>query len=228
MFESTNPVLKSCFPEGDTKTWKGAQKRPKTAGRLFIDSMDAMIELLNTKVRRVHSVDFVLSRAPTQRVAHSSFTCQTDSLPPSSTPCPRLCPTPHLSHPPSPSSSPLTNSSFSHHPSTQVPSYVRCIKPNQTRSSHKIEDELMQHQVQYLGLVENVRVRRAGYCFRETYKDFLWRYRILSKTTYVGVHTHTHTHTHAHTHKLTLATPSHCYGHSQVPLVAGFGQGRVH
>jgi myosin-1 len=36
----------------------------------------------------------------------------------------------------------------------------------------------------YLGLVENVRVRRAGYCFRESHKDFFWRYKCLSEKTY--------------------------------------------
>ena len=39
-------------------------------------------------------------------------------------------------------------------------------------------------QVQYLGLVENVRVRRAGFCFREIIEDFFWRYKLLSPRTY--------------------------------------------
>jgi hypothetical protein len=38
-----------------------------------------------------------------------------------------------------------------------------------------IDEELFRHQVKYLGLLENVRVRRAGFCFRETFKHFLWR-----------------------------------------------------
>jgi myosin-1 len=67
---------------------------------------------------------------------------------------------------------------------SKVPSYVRCIKPNHQKASHKIDDELFRHQIKYLGLEENVRVRRAGFCFRETYTDFFWRYRMLSKTTY--------------------------------------------
>jgi len=62
---------------------------------------------------------------------------------------------------------------------TKVPSYIRCIKPNHTKSPGRVDDELFRHQVKYLGLLENVRVRRAGFCFRETYKHFLWRYRIL-------------------------------------------------
>ena len=35
-------------------------------------------------------------------------------------------------------------------------------------------------QVRCLGLVENVIVRRAGFCYRETYATFLERYKILS------------------------------------------------
>jgi hypothetical protein len=53
--------------------------------------------------------------------------------------------------------------------------YIRCIKPNHTKSAGVIDEELFRHQVKYLGLLENVRVRRAGFCFRETYKHFLWR-----------------------------------------------------
>lgn len=114
MYSCDHAVLKECFPGGDEKTWVGAQKRPLTAGRLFVNSMDEMIKILNTK----------------------------------------------------------------------VPSYVRCIKPNHTKRALHIDDELLEHQVKYLGLLENVRVRRAGYCFRETYKDFFWRFRMLSPTTY--------------------------------------------
>ncbi|EDQ87053.1 uncharacterized protein MONBRDRAFT_33469 [Monosiga brevicollis MX1] len=116
MFESTNPVIKACFPEGDEKTWAGASKRPPTAGKSFVDSMKKMIELLNTK----------------------------------------------------------------------IPSYVRCIKPNHQKAPKMMDDELLKHQVQYLGLTENVRVRRAGFCFREAKEAFFTRYKLLSDATYTG------------------------------------------
>ena len=38
----------------------------------------------------------------------------------------------------------------------------------------------------YLGLVENVRVRRAGFCFRESYAEFFRRYALLSKACIAG------------------------------------------
>ena len=40
------------------------------------------------------------------------------------------------------------------------------------------------HQVLYLGLKENVRVRRAGFAFRRPFDKFLRRYNILTKETY--------------------------------------------
>lgn len=39
-------------------------------------------------------------------------------------------------------------------------------------------------QVRYLGLKENVRVRRAGYAYRRLFEKFLRRYSILTKETY--------------------------------------------
>jgi len=115
-FTSKNPILKSLFPEGDDSTWAGAQKRPPTAGRAFVDSMKSMIELLNSK----------------------------------------------------------------------VPSYVRCIKSNDRKQPMLLDPHMLRHQVQYLGLVENVRVRRAGFCFRELYDAFMWRYALLSPATKGG------------------------------------------
>lgn len=39
----------------------------------------------------------------------------------------------------------------------------------------------MRHQVKYLGLLENVRVRRAGFAYRQEYERFFRRYKMLSK-----------------------------------------------
>jgi myosin heavy subunit len=64
------------------------------------------------------------------------------------------------------------------------PHYVRCIKPNDQKSPESIDGARMIHQIQYLGIVENIKVRRAGFCYRETFHDFLFRYRMLSKGTW--------------------------------------------
>jgi myosin-1 len=59
------------------------------------------------------------------------------------------------------------------------PHYVRCIKPNDKLAAGVFDRELCKHQVRYLGLLENVRVRRAGFVFRQDYEKFLFRYRVL-------------------------------------------------
>uniref|UniRef100_A0A8C2I5H0 Unconventional myosin-Id n=1 Tax=Cyprinus carpio TaxID=7962 RepID=A0A8C2I5H0_CYPCA len=56
---------------------------------------------------------------------------------------------------------------------SKEPYYVRCIKPNDVKSPLLFEHERCKHQVEYLGLLENVRVRRAGFANRQTYPRFL-------------------------------------------------------
>ncbi len=58
----------------------------------------------------------------------------------------------------------------------QEPYYVRCIKPNEEKSPVLFNNDRVRHQAMYLGLLENVRVRRAGFAYRIHYKRFLQRY----------------------------------------------------
>uniref|UniRef100_A0A8C2SZ28 Unconventional myosin-Ia n=3 Tax=Coturnix japonica TaxID=93934 RepID=A0A8C2SZ28_COTJA len=64
------------------------------------------------------------------------------------------------------------------------PNYIRCIKPNDTKTAMRFTPDLVLAQVRYLGLMENVRVRRAGYAFRQLYQPFLNRYKMLSRKTW--------------------------------------------
>ncbi|XP_038234668.1 unconventional myosin-Ia isoform X2 [Dermochelys coriacea] len=64
------------------------------------------------------------------------------------------------------------------------PNYIRCIKPNDNKEPGVFTDGLVQTQVRYLGLLENVRVRRAGYAYRQGYKPCLERYKMLCKQTW--------------------------------------------
>lgn len=68
--------------------------------------------------------------------------------------------------------------------SSKEPSYIRCIKPNDFKQAMQFDDKLVSHQVKYLGLMENLRVRRAGFAYRRTYEAFLERYKCLSKDTW--------------------------------------------
>uniref|UniRef100_A0A8V0ZSX1 Myosin IE n=1 Tax=Gallus gallus TaxID=9031 RepID=A0A8V0ZSX1_CHICK len=65
-----------------------------------------------------------------------------------------------------------------------TPHYIRCIKPNETKKPRDWEESRVKHQVEYLGLKENIRVRRAGYAYRRVFKKFLQRYAILTKATW--------------------------------------------
>ncbi|XP_051565748.1 unconventional myosin-Ib-like isoform X2 [Myxocyprinus asiaticus] len=67
---------------------------------------------------------------------------------------------------------------------TKNPNYIRCIKPNDKKAPHIFTESLVCHQVRYLGLMENVRVRRAGYAFRQAYEPCLERYKMLCKQTW--------------------------------------------
>lgn len=71
---------------------------------------------------------------------------------------------------------------------SKEPYYVRCIKPNEQKSPVIFDAERVTHQVNYLGLVENVRVRRAGFAHRQAYDRFLRRYKMISQYTWPNFH----------------------------------------
>ncbi|KAI8837818.1 P-loop containing nucleoside triphosphate hydrolase protein [Chytridium lagenaria] len=64
------------------------------------------------------------------------------------------------------------------------PHYIRCIKPNASKTAGLFEPELVLHQIRYLGLQESVRVRRSGFCYRQKYAKFLDRFKMLSPLTW--------------------------------------------
>uniref|UniRef100_A0AAY4EHF9 Osteoclast-stimulating factor 1 n=1 Tax=Denticeps clupeoides TaxID=299321 RepID=A0AAY4EHF9_9TELE len=65
-----------------------------------------------------------------------------------------------------------------------TPHYIRCIKPNETKRAKDWEESRVKHQVEYLGLRENIRVRRAGFAYRRVFNKFLQRYAILTAETW--------------------------------------------
>eukprot|EP00731_Ephydatia_muelleri_P013412 Em0007g722a len=64
------------------------------------------------------------------------------------------------------------------------PNYIRCIKPNDLKEPRKFDEDLVRHQASYLGLIENVKVRRAGYAYRQLYEQALARYKMLATQTW--------------------------------------------
>ncbi|MCJ1477563.1 class II myosin [Lambiella insularis] len=72
------------------------------------------------------------------------------------------------------------------------PSYIRTIKPNDNKSPTEYNVGNVMHQIKYLGLQENVRIRRAGFAYRQTFDKFIERFYLLSpKTSYAGDYTWT-------------------------------------
>uniref|UniRef100_A0A452QZU7 Myosin IH n=1 Tax=Ursus americanus TaxID=9643 RepID=A0A452QZU7_URSAM len=71
---------------------------------------------------------------------------------------------------------------------SKEPSYIRCIKPNDRKEPSKFDDLLIRHQIKYLGLMEHLRVRRAGFAYRRKYEHFLQRYKSLCPDTWPHWH----------------------------------------
>uniref|UniRef100_A0A8C7QVU6 Myosin IH n=1 Tax=Oncorhynchus mykiss TaxID=8022 RepID=A0A8C7QVU6_ONCMY len=67
---------------------------------------------------------------------------------------------------------------------SKEPWYVRCLKSNESQQPGQFDDVLVRHQVKYLGLMEHLRVRRAGFAYRCRYDVFLQRYKPLCPATW--------------------------------------------
>ena len=62
------------------------------------------------------------------------------------------------------------------------PALIRTLKPNDQKMV--FDAQRVAHQVRYLGLLENVRVRRAGFAYRREYADFVNRFKLLCASTW--------------------------------------------
>eukprot|EP00002_Diphylleia_rotans_P023810 TRINITY_DN4689_c0_g1_i1.p1 TRINITY_DN4689_c0_g1~~TRINITY_DN4689_c0_g1_i1.p1 ORF type:complete len:1837 (+),score=393.89 TRINITY_DN4689_c0_g1_i1:87-5597(+) len=56
------------------------------------------------------------------------------------------------------------------------PHFVRCLKPNTTKSPRKIDSEFLFRQLKYAGMIEAVRIRRLGYPVRRDPQEFINRF----------------------------------------------------
>ncbi|XP_058889480.1 unconventional myosin-X-like isoform X1 [Acipenser ruthenus] len=65
--------------------------------------------------------------------------------------------------------------------STSNPFFVRCIKPNMQKAPNKFDPEVVLNQLRYSGMLETVKIRRAGFPVRRQFQDFYTRYKMLLK-----------------------------------------------
>uniref|UniRef100_A0A8P4K619 Myosin-X n=1 Tax=Dicentrarchus labrax TaxID=13489 RepID=A0A8P4K619_DICLA len=65
--------------------------------------------------------------------------------------------------------------------SVSNPFFIRCIKPNMQKNPSVFDPEVVLNQLRYSGMLETVKIRRAGFPVRRTFKDFFSRYKIILK-----------------------------------------------
>ncbi|XP_077348143.1 unconventional myosin-X [Lithobates pipiens] len=65
--------------------------------------------------------------------------------------------------------------------STSNPFFVRCIKPNVHKMPDQFDQTLVLNQLRYSGMLETVRIRRAGFPVRISFQEFCFRYKVLMR-----------------------------------------------
>ncbi|XP_022785174.1 myosin-IIIb-like isoform X2 [Stylophora pistillata] len=58
--------------------------------------------------------------------------------------------------------------------------FVRCIRPNEQMIAGRFDQEKVQSQLRYTGVLETTRIRRQGYSERITFAEFVKRYRVIA------------------------------------------------
>uniref|UniRef100_A0A673CT73 Myosin X, like 1 n=1 Tax=Sphaeramia orbicularis TaxID=375764 RepID=A0A673CT73_9TELE len=56
--------------------------------------------------------------------------------------------------------------------SASNPFFVRCIKPNMDKVANQFDPDVVLNQLRYSGMLETVKIRRAGFPVRRTFSDF--------------------------------------------------------
>ncbi len=59
------------------------------------------------------------------------------------------------------------------------PNFIRCIQPTPKQRPDFFDDDHVERQLRYTGVLQTVQIRRQGYATRLTFKEFLERYRVV-------------------------------------------------
>ncbi|KAJ3151270.1 cytochrome c oxidase subunit 1 [Geranomyces variabilis] len=60
-----------------------------------------------------------------------------------------------------------------------TPHYVRCIKPNQAKEAFLFDEEMVLSQLRYSGMLDTIRIRKAGYSMRLPFEGFVRDFKCL-------------------------------------------------
>jgi len=57
--------------------------------------------------------------------------------------------------------------------------YIRCLKPNFTKTPNNYDSEYILEQLNYLGIVDLVKIKQSGYPVNYNFQEFVNKYKIL-------------------------------------------------
>ncbi|KAL5014917.1 hypothetical protein ScPMuIL_009187 [Solemya velum] len=74
--------------------------------------------------------------------------------------------------------------------SSAEPHFIRCIKPNGSKTANSFDPKLVLNQLHSTGVIETTRIRRLGYSTRLSFQEFLERYKFLVFPLTAAIQTH--------------------------------------
>jgi hypothetical protein len=101
------------------------------------------------------------------------------------------------------------------------PHYIRCIKPNNRKKPNLFNKLEVLHQLRCGGVLECIRISRAGYPTRRPYHQFLERYKLLARKTVYSTQQDLQKQTHALLEALRIDSDKFQLGLTKIFLRAG-------
>ncbi len=63
--------------------------------------------------------------------------------------------------------------------SSTYPHFIRCLKPNSIKAAGYVHPTVILHQLQYLGVLDSIRIRHTGFSFRKPLQEFYERFKVI-------------------------------------------------